>query len=127
MRSRIAVLVCALSVGVLVAAQAATSQSARLRYRASLSAPTHNPIAGQPWRYTVRVRNLAGHGITVSSRQMVLSGQTRLDTIGWFAIRANFRHTYRWPLADRGKALTFRVRIKGPGGWKNLDYAIRVR
>ena len=128
MRSRLTVLVCAGSIGVLLTAPLVGSSPQRLRFTASLSAPTHSPKAGAPWRYAIFVRSLPdGNPIQASAKRFVLLNGRKIDTVGWNKFRGVYRQTYFWPRVDRGKGLVFRAEVAGPGGVKRLDYAIRVQ
>ena len=128
MRSRLTVLVCAGSIGVLLTAPLGESSPQKVRFTASISAPTHTPKAGAPWRYAIYVRNLpAGNPIQASAKRFVLLNGRRIDTVGWNKFRGVYRQTYVWPRVDRGKGLVFRAEVAGPGGVKRLDYTIRVQ
>jgi hypothetical protein len=128
MRSRLTLLVCAGSIGVLLTAPLAGSSPQTLRFTATLVAPTHSPKAGAPWRYAIYVRNKPdGNPILASAKRYVLLNGRTIDTIGWNKFRGVYRQTYVWPSVDRGKALVFRAVVTGPGGSKRLDYAIRVQ
>jgi hypothetical protein len=128
MRSRLTLLVCAGSIGVLLTAPLGASSLQKLRFKAVLVAPTHTPKAGAPWRYAIYVRNLpAGNPIQASAKRYVLLNGRKIDTLGWNKFRGVYRQTYFWPRVDRGKGLVFRADVTGPGGTKRLDYAIRVQ
>ena len=128
MRSRLTLLVCAGSVGVLLTAPLAGSSPQKLRFTATIVAPTHSPKAGAPWRYSIYVRNLPeGNPIQASAKRFVLLNGRRIDTVGWNKFKGVFRQNYVWPSEDRGKGLIFRAEVAGPGGVKKLDYAIRVQ
>ena len=58
MRSRLTLLACAGSIGVLLTAPLGASSLQNLRFTAAFVAPTHTPKAGAPWRYAIYVRNL---------------------------------------------------------------------
>ena len=128
MRSRLTLLVCAASAGALIAVPLAGSSPQKLGFTASLTAPTHSPRAGTPWRYSVYVRSLPdGNPISaIAKRYVTLNGRT-IDTLGWNKFRGVFRQTYVWPRVDRGKALLFHVDVTGPGGVWKKTYAIRVQ
>ena len=128
MRSRLTLLVCAGSIGVLLTAPLAGSSPQTLRFTATIVAPTHSPKAGAPWRYAIYVRNLPeGNPIQASAKRFVLLNGRKIDTVGWNKFRGVFRQNYTWPAVDRGKGLIFRAEVAGPGGVKRLDYAIRVQ
>ena len=128
MRSRLTLLVCAGSIGVLLTAPLGASSPQKLRFTASISAPTHTPRAGAPWRYAIYVRSLPdGNPIQASVKRFVLLNGRRIDTIGWNKFRGVYRQTYFWPRVDRGKGLVFRAEVAGPGGVKRLNYPIRVQ
>jgi hypothetical protein len=128
MRSRLTLLVCAGSIGVLLAAPLAGSSPQKLRFTATIVAPTHSPKAGAPWRYAIYVRSLPdGNPIQASAKRWVLLNGRKVDTVGWNKFRGVFRQNYVWPSEDRGKALAFHVEVTGPGGVWRRDYAIRVQ
>ncbi len=128
MRSRLTLLVCAGSIGVLLTAPLAGSSPQKLRFTSTIAAPTHSPKAGAPWRYAIYVRSLpAGNPIQATAKRFVLLNGRRIDTVGWDKIRGVYRQTYIWPRVDRGKGLVFRAEVAGPGGVKRLDYTIRVQ
>jgi hypothetical protein len=128
MRSRLTLLVCAGSIGVLLTAPLAGSSPQKLRFTASIAAPTHSPKPGAPWRYAIYVRSLpGGNPIQASAKRFVLLNGRKIDTIGWNKFRGVYRQTYFWPRVDRGKGLVFRAEVTGPGGVKRLDYRIRVQ
>jgi hypothetical protein len=128
MRPRLTLLVCTGSIGVLLTAPLAGSSPQKLRFTASLAAPTHSPTAGAPWRYAIYVRSLPdGNPIQATTKRYVLLNGRTIDTIGWNKFRGVYRQTYIWPRVDRGKALVFRAVVTGPGGSKRLDYSIRVQ
>jgi len=128
MRSRLTLLVCAGSVGVLLTAPLGASSLQKLRFTATIAAPTHTPKAGVPWKYAIYVRNLpAGNPIQASAKRFVLLNGRRIDTVGWNKFRGVYRQTYVWPRVDRGKGLVFRAEVAGPGGVKRLDFTIRVQ
>ncbi len=128
MRSRLTLLACAGSIGVLLTAPLAGSSPQKLRFTASIVAPTHSPKAGAPWRYSIYVRSLPdGNPIEASAKRLVLLNGRKIDTLGWNKFRGVFRQNYVWPSEDRGKALAFHVEVTGPGGVWRRDYAIRVQ
>ena len=128
MRSRLTLLVCAASIGVLLTAPLAGSSPQKLRFTATIAAPTHSPRVGSPWRYAIYVRSLPdGNPIQATVKRFVLLNGRKIDTLGWDKFRGVFRQTYFWPRVDRGKGLIFRAEVGGPGGVKRLDYSIRVQ
>jgi len=128
MRSRLTLLVCAGSIGVLLTAPLGASSLQKLRFTATLVAPTHSPTAGSPWKYAIYVRNLpAGNPIQASAKRFVLLNGRKIDTVGWNKFRGVYRQNYVWPRVDRGKALLFHVEVTGPGGVWKKDYPIRVQ
>ena len=128
MRARITPLLCLAAFAALLAAPSAGSSSQKLGFTATLSAPTHTPRVGQPWRYAIYVRKLPqGTPIAASVKRYVLLNGRKIDTVGWDKFRGVFRQTYYWPRVDRGKALVFQAQVAGPGGVKTLNYAIRVQ
>lgn len=127
MRSRVTLLLLAVAAALLVAAPSASPSVARLRFKSSFYAPTHNPKVGAAWRYTLHATNLAGRPIGVTAKQEVRTDKgLKVDVIGWKTFHGSYAHTYRWPSVDRGKSLVFTVRLVGPGGTKVYKYKIRV-
>lgn len=111
----------------LLIAPAAFPQTAKLKFRVSLFAPTHNPQVGAKWRYAIKVTNLAGTPIEATAKQEIRTARgLKVDVIGWNSFKGSFARTYRWPLADRGKDLVFSIRVVGPGGTKVMKYAVKV-
>jgi hypothetical protein len=127
MRSRLAFLVCALTIAALLVTPLAGSRGQKLKFSATFTAPTHSPKPGVGWKYAVYVRNRAGFPIVATAKQQVLLGTRKIDVIGWNKFRGVWRRTYVWPREDRGKPLTFQVLVVGPGGTKRLNYAVRVQ
>src|SRR6266576_3664132 len=102
MRSRLTLLVCAGSIGVLLTAPLAGSSPQRLRFTATFVAPTHSPKAGAPWRYSIYVRSLPdGNPIQASAKRFVLLNGRKIDTVGWNKFKGVFRQNYVWPSEDR--------------------------
>jgi hypothetical protein len=128
MRSPIALVLTVAALAAMLVAPSAGSSTETLRFTATLSAPTHAPKVGQPWRYAIYVRGLpAGNPIAASAKRFVLLNGRKIDTVGWDKFRGVFRQTYYWPRVDRGKALVFQVQVTGPGGLKTINYSIRVQ
>jgi hypothetical protein len=128
MRSRLSLLVCAASAGALIAVPLGGSSTQKLGFTAALAAPTHAPVAGTPWRYSIYVRSLPdGNPISAIAKRYVTLNGRKIDTLGWSKFRGVFRQTYVWPRIDRGKALVFHVDVTGPGGVWKKTYAIRVQ
>jgi hypothetical protein len=128
MRSRLTLFVCGASAGALIAVPLAGSSAQKLGFTASLTAPTHTPVAGKPWRYSIYARGLPGGDpiSAIAKRYVTLNGR-KIDTLGWNRFRGVFRQTYVWPRVDRGKALVFHADVTGPGGVWKKTYAIRVQ
>ncbi len=129
MRSRLALLLALATATSLLVVPAAGSSAQRLLFTATLVAPTHSPKVGQPWRYSIYIRDLRGRPIKGTAIQRVLTSSGRVvDGVGTYTFRGVYRRTYYWPRVDRGKNLTFQAKVSGPrGGTKTINYPIRVQ
>jgi uncharacterized protein (DUF58 family) len=126
-KARLGILLAAGALGALLVVPAASPQTSALKFKATFSAPTHNPHVGAAWRYRLTATNLVGTDITVTAKQEVRTARgLKVDVIGWKSFSGKYSHTYRWPAVDRGKDLVFTVRVLGPGGTKIFKYKIRV-
>ncbi len=128
MRLRLVILSAAATAATaLLVAPAAFPQAAKLKFKVSFYAPTHNPHVGAKWRYTIKVTNLVGTPIGATAKQEIRTSRgLKVDVIGWNAFKGSFGRSYRWPAADRGKDLVFTLRVVGPGGTRVLKYAVKV-
>jgi hypothetical protein len=106
----------------------------RLPFRAVLRAPTHRPRAGRPWRYSVRVTDLAGRPIPARIRMQVLFGGIPVGQVdGGRTFR--FVGVWReprdspviWPPRARGRPLVFEAAVSARGRTTRLRYPVRVR
>lgn len=96
--------------------------------RVALTAPTHTPAAGEPWPYTIHVTDRDGKPVqgTATVTVVTADGKT-VDGVGTFDAKNVIRMTYRWPRADRGLTLVFKVRVEAVGGAETARYDVRVR
>jgi hypothetical protein len=103
------------------------SYSGKPAFRVILSGGTRRPLAGASWRYTVRARDAAGHGVPGTARVRVLIHGRVVDTVGWFGFKGSLSKTYRWSSSIRGQRALFQASVAGPGGTRTVAYAVRVR
>jgi hypothetical protein len=109
-------------------------QRARLPFRALLHAPTHEPKAGKPWLYSVRVTDLQGRPIRARITMQILFGGVpvgKVDSGKTFTFVGTWREPKSspliWPARARGRPLTFEAIVTARGKTKRLDYAITVK
>jgi hypothetical protein len=107
---------------------------AALPFRAVLHAPTHEPKAGKPWLYSVRVTDLQGRPIRARITMRVLFGGVsvgKVDAGKTFSFVGTWREPKKapliWPARSRGHPLTFEAIVTARGATKRLDYAITVK
>jgi len=105
-----------------------------LPFRAVLHAPTHDPRAGKPWLYSVRVTNLQRRPIRARIRMQVLFAGVpvgKVDGGRTFTFTGTWREPKKapliWPARSRGRTLTFEAIVAAGGASKRLDYTVTVR
>ena len=109
---------------------AGASAASTLPFKATLSAPTHKPLALQRWPYVIRVTDPAGRPIRARAvLRIVFTGETppppRL--LGWVTFRGRYTDVYRWPRLLRGELLVFQATVTALGAKRTLRYAVFVR
>ena len=137
MRSWVALLaVGVVSMAAAPAASAASGSARPIPFRVQLLAPTHTPKANTTWRYTVRVRDLAGKPVPARITVQVVDptgtahaltyANTNKPLVRW-PIVGVFHDYAQWPPDARGFPLTFRVIVFAKGAKRTLNYVIHVR
>lgn len=100
------------------------------RFKATLTASTHQPVARSQWRFFVRVTDLRNRLIRARiDLQVVFRGLSGppLAELGTYRIFGRWTGTYRWPRAARGEPLAFQAIVTARGATRTLSYWIRVR
>jgi hypothetical protein len=126
----------ALSIAVAAGGALTAPAVAACPWTAKLSAPTHSPKVGKPWKIRVttslaNVRSSAYYAFLFKGKQ-VSRQEINPDTFATGHALYHFRGGFRdptivWPKRALGIPLTFRVVIKNRCGTKNLDYDVKVR
>jgi hypothetical protein len=124
-----------------VALVVATSATAATPIRAKLTTSTAAPAVGQPWRYTVTVRNTAGKPLAARMRLQLLLGTTVVGCWrggemaqcldgskgDWISFRGKRSGVLRFPAESVGVRLTFRATVKASRQTRNLRAPITVQ
>jgi hypothetical protein len=108
----------------------APATAAKLAFKATLQAPTHRPLAGQQWRYVVRVTDNAGKGIRASARFRIVFNVPSAPPplgLGRATFRGRYSDTFRWRRSMRGVPLVFQAIVTARGETQTLRYSVRVR
>jgi hypothetical protein len=107
---------------------------AALPFKATLHAPTHYPVAGKPWLYSIHVTDLRGHPIRARVRMQVLFGGIPagpVDNGKTFTFFGTWREPKSspliWPARSRGTRLTFEATVWARGASTKLRYWVQVR
>jgi hypothetical protein len=103
------------------------SYSGEPAFHVVVSGGTRRPLAGVSWRFVVRARDAAGHGVPGTARVRVLVHGRVVDTVGWFGFKGSLRKTYRWSSSIRGQRALLQASVAGPGGTRTVAYAVHVR
>jgi len=105
-------------------------------FTATLVAPTHTPVAGPRWWYSVRVRSLAGRPIVAAVTVQIVDPFGGVHTATYdgtkkLILRRPFFGTFRdyleFPRESRGFKLTVRVAVLARGARRTIEYWIRAR
>jgi hypothetical protein len=117
-----------------VASATGPSGTQRVPFKATLTAPTHQPKVNTKWYYTVRVVNL--HGTPIKARltvqikdplgslHPVFYANTKKKLVNW-PIDGRFRDYVIWPTSSAvGISLTLRTTIKAAGRTAVLTYQV---
>jgi hypothetical protein len=97
------------------------------RFRVVLTAAGRAPVAGHPWRYSLRAFTNGGAAADVTALVRVVSGAEVRDTVGRFQLRGRLEGVYRWPGALRGRPAALQATVVGPGGSRTVAYRLRPR
>jgi hypothetical protein len=94
----------------------------------TFSSAGHRPVAGKPWRYTVKAFNGDGSPVVGTVVPSVLDGaHHHVDGVGSFGFKGTLTKTYTWNPEWRGQVLLFEVDIVANGGTKRLDFPVHLR
>lgn len=96
-------------------------------FKATLTASTHRPTSGKPWRWSVKVETRDGKPLAATTRLLYLFGGQVVGRGGRQEFVGDRRGTIRWPQRSVGFPLTFRVAISTAKGRLELDYPVQVR
>ena len=112
-------------------------QRVPVRFRVSLSAPTHTPRAGTAkWWYVVRAATARGRPLRGRLTVAVVDplGTAHLAEVGTttrklrdYPFSGRYRDFAQWPAASRGYRLTFRVTVRALGSSRTVNYWVRPR
>lgn len=99
-------------------------------FKARLTASGHRPVPLAPWRYTLRVTDLAGRPLRAHAVFKIVFHQETPPPPRLLA-RVNFRGrargVYRWPTLLRGEPLEFQATVTAKSATLTLRYRISVR
>ena len=102
--------------------------------RVHLSAESHRPRVGKPWRYEVRVTDAAGNAVPVDVHLQILFGGVPVGQVGRHHVRSGvWRETIGtgpnepFPARARGQPLVFQAVVRARGETRKADWWIRVR
>lgn len=120
--------------GFVLAAPASAAVTARL------SAPSHSPTVGQPWKWTVTVVNAGAPARAKARVQLVAFGTvvgcwkngamqqcTGVKSGDLLSFVGRKQGTIRWTEQSRGIPLTLQVLLTAGGKTTKLRYAVTVR
>jgi hypothetical protein len=109
-----------LTAGVLVPAA-----SAAVPWRATLTATTHTPTAGTPWRYVLRVVKRNGSPVSGVARVYVFENGKKINTIGFYRFfGGRLEKTFRWQRFLRGHRLELVVDVYNAKGKSRVAYTV---
>jgi hypothetical protein len=110
---------------VLAAAVLTSTASAALPWRAKLTATTHTPKTGAPWRYELQVVKRNGDPVSGIAKVYVYEGGKKINTIGFFRFfDGTLEKTFRWQRFLRGHRLMLVVDVYNAKGHTRVAYAV---
>ena len=99
-----------------------------------LTAQSHHPRVGKPWRYEVRVTDAAGRPVPATVHLQILFGGVPVGQVGRHRVANGvWRETIgrganpSFPARARGQPLVFQAVVTAHGRTKMVNYWIRVR
>ncbi|MGB2952224.1 MAG: hypothetical protein WBB74_02390 [Gaiellaceae bacterium] len=102
--------------------------------RVTLTAQSHNPRVGKPWRYQVRVTDAAGRPVPADVHSQIVFAGTPVGQIGRHFVKSGiWKETIGgdgnapFPAAARGHPLVFQVVVTAKGATVTRNWAILVR
>ncbi len=102
--------------------------------RVHLTAQSHHPRVGKPWRYEVRVTDNAGRPVPAAIHLQILYAGVPVGQVGRHLVRSGiWRETIGagpnppFPARARGQPLVFQAVVTALGETKRTNYWIRVR
>ena len=98
------------------------------QFTVTLSGESTTPIAGRPWRYTVRAKPKPGlaAGATTAKMRVWVDGEL-VDTLGFFSFDDVLVKTHTWPRSLRGEAAELQAEVEGDGGTQRAVFQVSVR
>jgi hypothetical protein len=112
--------------------RAPSKPSSTIRVR--LTAQSHQPRVGKPWRYEVRVTDAAGKPVPADVRLQILYGGIAVGQVGRHHLpkgvwreRIGAGGNQPFPARARGQRLVLEAVVRAKGQTKKVDYWIRVR
>jgi hypothetical protein len=97
------------------------------RFRATLTASTHTPAVGRPWRVVVRVADRGGRPLRARVVVQVLFGGVPVGTLARGSFVGTFTKTVRFPVAAKGQSVVVQAVVTAASGRRELAYPIRLR
>jgi hypothetical protein len=111
-----------------------TPAAPKPRIRVTLTAQSHSPRVGKPWRYEVRVTDAAGRPVPASVHLQMVSVGTPVGQIGLHYVKNGvWRETIGgdgnapFPAAARGQPLTFQAIVFAKGQTVAKNWPILVK
>ena len=99
-----------------------------------LTAQSHHPRVGKPWRYEVRVTDAAGHPVPALVHLQILFGGVPVGQVGRHRVASGvWRETIGrganppFPARARGQPLVFQAVVTAKGQTRKANWWIRVR
>src|SRR4051794_23433221 len=92
-----------------------------------LSAPTHRPKVGAPWRYTVLV-TAGGKPQPARIYLQITFRKAVVGTLGSHLVtNGRWAETIRWPVSAKGRTLAFEAKVVSNGRTGGAAYPVRAR
>jgi hypothetical protein len=101
--------------------------------KVALTAQSHHPQVGRPWRYEVRVTDADGRPVDALVHLQILFGGAPVGQIGRHRVHGIWRETIgqgknaAFPAAARGQALVFQAVVTASGKTVKRNWPITVR
>ena len=98
------------------------------QFTVTLTGENRTPIAGRPWRYTVRAKAKPGLSSGATTAKMrVFVDEELVDTLGFFAFDGILVKTHTWPRSLRGQTAELQAEVEGDGGTQRAVFRVNVR